>query len=114
MLNGEKKIAESWNLGPYDNEFCNVEKVVNIAQKNWDKIEIEFKKNKKYHEAKLLRLNSSKAYDLLKWGNLWDINKTVKYTIDWYKSFIEKKEIITEHQIDSYVSLAQKNQSIWT
>ena len=54
----------------------------------------DFEKKKKM-ENNLLKLNSNKSYRLLGWKNLLSFNKTISYTVDWYKNYkFNKKKFI--------------------
>jgi CDP-glucose 4,6-dehydratase len=39
------------------------------------------------HEAKFLRLNCDKAYQVLGWSPSWGLHQTVKATSEWYAEF---------------------------
>ena len=52
----------------------------------------DFEKRKKM-ENNLLKLNSNKSYRLLGWKNLLSFNKTISYTVDWYKNYKFNKKI---------------------
>lgn len=114
LLQKEKIFADSWNLGPDENEFNSVSEVVNIAKKHWIKINFKFQKNNVLHEAKLLKLNSNKAYNLLNWKSIWKLEEAVEKTILWYKEFEEKNIIYTENQLKEYVKIAKKEKLIWS
>jgi dTDP-D-glucose 4,6-dehydratase len=49
------------------------------------------KKNKKKPESKFLNLNSSKANNLLKWKNKYNIKMTLRLTADWYHDNINNR-----------------------
>ena len=56
-------------------------------------------------ENNLLKLNSNKSYRLLGWKNLLSFNKTISYTVDWYKNYkFNKKNLLyfSQHQIKSF------------
>ena len=36
------------------------------------------------------------------WGTILDINQTIKLTADWYKSFYNKRNNLSNDQIDNY------------
>ena len=114
LLLKDKIFADSWNLGPSKNEFNSVAEVVNIAKKHWGKINFEFQENKDLHEAKLLKLNSNKAYNLLNWKSIWKLEEAVEKTVLWCKEFEEKNIISTEIQLEEYIHVAKKEKLTWT
>ncbi len=53
------------------------------------------------HEAAFLRLDIDKAKKILRWRPTFDIDQTLKLTLDWYRSFYNKEDVIgiTNQQI---------------
>jgi CDP-glucose 4,6-dehydratase len=113
LLEGKKEIADNWNFGPSDTANLTVQEVTKHTKKHWDIIMYEIDKGSHPHEAKLLRLDSSKANSLLKWKSVWDNNKTFEKTVNWYKNFYTSKKVITEEDLESYISDALKAGLIW-
>jgi CDP-glucose 4,6-dehydratase len=72
----------SWNFGPNKNSF---KKVIDIIKyiKKLKKFEYSLKKNNKFKETNILKLNSSKAKEKLKWNSKWSLNQSLKETIEW-------------------------------
>ncbi|PQM55886.1 MAG: CDP-glucose 4,6-dehydratase, partial [Rhodobacteraceae bacterium] len=44
---------------------------------------------------------------------IWDIKKTVQYTIEWYRMHLEENFVITDEQIKRYLNTAKENELIW-
>ena len=112
LFQNRKEFAEPWNFGPSYNSNITVRELVNIVKKRWNDIEVEFEKPKIY-ESKYLMLDSSKAYNKLKWKPVWGIDLTINNTIDWYKNYYEKKIVKTDDQIENFIQDAQKNKISW-
>ena len=72
----------SWNFGPNKNNF---KKVIDIIRyiKKLKKFEYSLKKNNKFKETSILKLNSSKAKNKLKWVSKWSLNQSLKETVEW-------------------------------
>jgi dTDP-D-glucose 4,6-dehydratase len=102
----KSKIIPSWNFGPLKKNCKKVRFIVDLLIKEWgtSNQKIQFKKNKNFHESKLLSLNIEKAKRELLWLPKLTLGETIKFTIDWYKYFFlnKKSEDITNHQIDYY------------
>lgn len=114
LLQGEKVFAGPWNFGPAIDVEATVLDVLTRMQKQWSKIQYQIEKNNNNpHEAHLLKLDCSKANFILKWKNLWNIEKTIAETTEWYQSYYEKNKVITENQIDEYVKEARRNKVEW-
>ena len=81
-----KDFSEGWNFGPSDNKDKSVSWIVNKlfelwgAEKNWT-----HDRNFNPHEATNLILDSSKAFNKLKWNPRWGINIALNRTVNWYK-----------------------------
>ena len=64
--------------------------------------------NKIINETKVLVLDTSKAKKVLKWKTRLKVKDALKLTIEWYRSFYEKKlkknsiEDLTDNQILNY------------
>ncbi len=111
-----KDYAEAWNFGPSLKQNM---KVINLAKiflkKMNSKSNILIKKkdkrfnNKKLSifESKYLNIDSNKIFRKLSWKPRLTINDSVDLTIQWYKSFRNKKDLykLTNQQIKNYLSL---------
>jgi len=55
-------------------------------------------------ESSILRLDNSKARNLLGWRPLLDIEATLKWTSSWYRAFLEDQNMkeLTIKQIDEF------------
>ena len=61
--------------------------------------------NNKYHEAKLLMLDSSKSMSKIKWSSKFDTNAAIKKTIKWYKRYYSELDMLdfTKNEIYNYM-----------
>jgi len=111
LLEGRKEFAEAWNFGPVSNESVSVFEVVNLIKKYWNKVDFKIlEKTTELHEANLLKLDCSKAYNKLKWKPSWNWEKAVEKTISWYKEFYENNTVISENNMNEYIrSTIDKN-----
>ena len=107
IISKSKRICRALELCPSYNSNITVRELVNIVKKRWNDIEVEFEKPKIY-ESKYLMLDSSKAYNKLKWKPVWGIDLTINNTIDWYKNYYEKKIVKTDDQIENFIQDAKK------
>ena len=105
LLDGEKEFAEGWNFGPDDTGNIDVESVLRGMQTGWDKLEYEIMTDKDNpHEAGLLRLDCSKARAKLKWKPVWDIDKTLAATAQWYKEYYTNGQISSISDLNQYMT----------
>jgi CDP-glucose 4,6-dehydratase len=112
LLEGQKEFAEAWNFGPDPQNCISVGQLVELVKKEWKNIQLTFVPSQ-LHEAAFLKLDCSKAGQILKWKPIWNIEQTVKTTVDWYKSFYQKNELQTCLNIENYISDAKQAGLIW-
>ncbi|WP_363350357.1 CDP-glucose 4,6-dehydratase [Methylocystis echinoides] len=57
------------------------------------------------HEARLLRLDTAKARELVHWTPLLDFQQAAQWTAHWYRAFVDGADMadVTQQQIDRYL-----------
>ncbi|MBO1224501.1 MAG: CDP-glucose 4,6-dehydratase [Candidatus Scalindua sediminis] len=114
LLEGKREFASAWNFGPENSSCINVQEVTKFIRQYWDKVEMVIDEEQgKFHEAGLLKLDSSKASLDLDWAPVWDIDKTVKKTVEWYDEYITAKKINSDGDIVDYVNNAKAMELPW-
>jgi len=114
MFEADASVADAWNFGPSVNSNVTTEKLISLMNSEWPKIIGEYAPDPcAKHEAGLLMVDSTKAKKMLDWAPVWDIAKTVRYTVEWYRTFIETNEVITDRQIDLYMDNAIESNAAW-
>ena len=75
---------------------------------------IEKKNKRKFHRSGLLKLNSNKAKDKLKWSCKLSFKKTIELVTNWYREYCNKKDkkIITISQVILYETFKKKSHQI--
>lgn len=102
------EFASGWNFGPEEINTKTVEWVISEMAKNWGGDAAWMLDEKlQPHEAHLLKLDISKAKNILRWRPKIDISKCLKLTIDWEKSRLNQQNMhkITLDQIQAYMGL---------
>jgi len=104
-----EQFSEPWNFGPKPDKKLTVEQIVKKIIKQWSKGKYQIhstKKDKEYHESKILMLNSTKANKLLKWRSIYTNNESLFETTEWYKQFHNKSNMrdISIKQIQKYMN----------
>lgn len=104
LLEGNTAFAESWNFGPDDDGVQTVRDVVRRMHDVWGAIRAEFRPDPTApHEARLLKLDCSKARARLGWKPVWGSQATAQLTADWYRYWYERGRVISAEDIQRYV-----------
>ena len=115
MIVGEKIMkreidkVSAFNFGPDDEKAYSVLDIVKYIVHTFGKniediIELE---NPKFYESDYLQLDSTKAKDVLNWHPLFNIEKSIEKTSEWYKEYYSSKnpkEISNKH-LNEYIKL---------
>lgn len=104
----KKNLYLNWNFGPNKKSNLDTLNIIKIASKFIDsKYVINDKSQNKLKESKYLNLNSSRSRRLLKWQPIYNIEKSIQETINWYQVYFDNpKSIIkvTDRIIHSYIN----------
>lgn len=102
--------CEGWNFGPSDADAQPVSHLVTRMVELWGP-GAEWRQDLQpgMHEARLLRLDSSKARAKLKWHPRWTLDTALEKTMEWYREFYRAPQpdtpavrSLTQTQIASY------------
>lgn len=108
LLEGKKTLADNWNFGPDDQTALTVHEVVQKIQQQWPELRCTMKEDlNDYHEAQLLKLDSTKARTQLQWKNIWDSQATFEKTINWYQQYYKNGKVVSEDDLNDYVADAR-------
>ncbi|MDI1305930.1 MAG: CDP-glucose 4,6-dehydratase [bacterium] len=114
IIEGDVAVARGWNFGPENNDILTVKTVIEMASEVWNELKFDFPiMNNQLHEASLLRLDCTKANQLLNWYPVWGMNEVIQKTIYWYKDFYLNKQIRTELDLIEYIMAAKAKDIIW-
>lgn len=100
-----KNLAGSYNFGPEKGDIIKNIELVNLFNENLkNKFKIAIKKDNRYYEADILKLNTEKAKKVLKWKPYFDVEKAIELTAKWYDTFIDGGDAneVMEKQILNY------------
>ena len=104
LYEGDKKYAGAWNFGPNDEMSCSVENMVQRALLYLGRGTYVIVPDKTKPEAGILRLDISKAKELLGWAPRIDLATSLRWTFEWYKSHYEKQNAgeVADRQINDF------------
>jgi len=112
-----KKYSGGWNFGPVESNSATVrqliDSMINISKKG--RYEVPQTGNAP-HEARLLKLDISKANALLKWRPVLNFNETVDFTVKGYLDELDNQNDLyrfRKAQLDDYLKLARMKEISW-
>lgn len=113
--------GENLNFGPKTAKNFTVKELLIELSKHWNfnnlKDIYKITNDIPFNEAKLLKLNSEKAFTRLEWQASLDYKDSIRFTGEWYYNFYKKNENmanITLAQIIEYENIARKKGLKWT
>lgn len=98
-----KAFSGAWNFGPDSDHSKSVLWVINKLKELNPKALIKFDENEGPYESKVLKLDSSKAKEKLKWKPRWNISRALEETSAWY-NYNNNIIDISINQINSYLN----------
>ena len=111
LLAGERRSADAWNFGPFDDDAQPVSYIVDhmvaaLGGPGW-----EIAPGDHPHEAGLLRLDSAKARAELGWRPVLGLTEALNWIALWHRAFArgENARDITVEQIKVYSARSQSS-----
>lgn len=103
-----KKFSEAWNFGPDENDMISVLKITEFLSYLWeDEASWEFDSSRNPHEAHCLRLDCSKARNILGWSPKLNVQKALEWTMEFYRKYHREEDVlqllkkqITRYELD--------------
>ena len=106
LLENPGKFSGAYNFGPLPNDFLSVQALVKQAIDVWQSGHYEVQTfDIQLHEAGILKLDISKAFDHLKWQPKLSSTEAIKWTLEWYKQNDQNVKSYTFDQIRRYQAL---------
>lgn len=106
LLNKDINACTSFNFGPAIEDVKTVEQMCIYAKQSWTDIKETFVENKdNKHEAGLLKLDNTKAREVLGWSPLMTSQDATNMTIEWYREYYLKSLVSTADNIKAFEKL---------
>ena len=108
MWNEGKEFSQGWNFGPTQDEEKPVKWIIEYIKKHInEKMNLDTDESIQPHEEKYLRLDCSKAINELEWRSKMTLEKTLLYTLNWYKEYMKNSDMkeFSERQIDEFMAI---------
>lgn len=102
-------FASGWNFGPADEDAKPVQWIVERMVALWGggaSWQLDTSADR-VHEARYLKLDCSKARQLLTWSPVWGLNEALNKIVEWQKSALHQRDVhaITLQQVVEYEKL---------
>ena len=109
--------AGAWNFGPSPQSNVTVREVVERIIQTWGSGSWqESQAGGQPHEAKFLKLDCTKANNLLKWYPAYSIDQTLKVTTAWYRQYYHRNGDMCGYSlrdIEDYARAAKRQGIVW-
>lgn len=114
LLQGDKTFAEAWNFGPEPEGNRTVAEVLAKLEQHWPDLRWQVRDQPQQpHEATLLYLDSAKARSRLHWQPVWQIDRTLAATVEWYRAWLEQGQVASRQQLAAYIEAATQANIQW-
>ena len=102
LLDSGETFAVGWNFGPAEDDVWPVRRIVEFLVPGGEGVNIS--NAPQPHEAKTLRLDSSKARDRLDWQPVWTVEQALAATVQWHRAWRDGKDMnrICRNQIVAF------------
>ncbi|MFM2482045.1 CDP-glucose 4,6-dehydratase [Celerinatantimonas sp. YJH-8] len=83
-----------WNFGPHSSDAKPVQYIVEKLAKLWgNNASWCIEEGQHPHEAHYLKLDCSKAAQLLNWHPRWNLNRTLEMIVNWHQSWLSNTDM---------------------
>ena len=113
LLAGDTTCADAWNFGPDGERNRTVEQVLGDLARTWPQLRWQVTSSPQAPEARLLQLDTAKAKMHLGWRPVWNLEKAVHHTADWYRRWLELGEVPSADQLNAYITDAVAADLAW-
>lgn len=105
LYTGGSPFAEAWNFGPQDEDCKTVQWMLDHMVSLWGNgASWQLDENSHPHEARLLKLDCSKAKAELKWEPRWHVDQALEKIISWHHAWLKGQDMKENclKEIDQY------------
>ena len=117
LIADDARYRGAWNFGPAETDPATVEQLVRGLLDRWPDhtTRVVIQRDRARHEARLLRLDCSKAQQDLGWRATWDNARMLDAVVEWYRDFYSGADVHDTclQQIERYVADAARQSVAW-
>ena len=102
----KNKKSSILNFGPSENDFKEVNYIVNYFKESFPQLNIKVKETQSFKETEILKLDSNLAMKSLSWKNKFNIQATLEITSNWYRKYLENENMqkLCEIELDNFLT----------
>lgn len=107
LWDDKEKYSEAWNFGPRDDDVKPVEWIMEHMVDYWGEgASWTLDDKPQLHEARLLKLDISKARSRLNWTPTWSLDTALKKIVSWHRAWLYGSDVRQQcmDEIEEYVS----------
>jgi len=111
LADGGERFARAWNFGPDASDDASVADVAQRVAALWgDAAQVEPAARSDWHEAGLLRLDSTAARSELGWAPRWSLQQALEQTVAWQRAWLRADDMqaVSREQIATYARSASQ------
>ena len=98
---------------PMEKETVRLSRCSEHLARTWPRLRWQLASGPQPHEAALLQLDSAKAKMHLGWRPVWDLEKAIHHTANWYRQLLEVGEVSSAEELAAYVADAVNSRLVW-
>lgn len=108
LASAPASAAEAWNFGPFDRSTVSVRALAESVVRHWGSGTVDYAQQEPgLHEAGLLAVDWGKARARLGWMPRFDLDESVRLTVEWYRSYYADPSSageVTRRQLRDYLA----------
>lgn len=111
LYNDGHRYGEGWNFGPEDSDVKSVRWIADYLTKSWgDGATWQQTNEDQPHEAHHLKLDCSKANNILGWVPRWSLQDALDSIVTWYRAYVADEDMraVCYAQIEAYLAAAER------
>jgi CDP-glucose 4,6-dehydratase len=113
LLAGDQACARAWNFGPGAADNRSVADMLALMHPHWPQLRWEITPKPQPHEAGLLYLDSTQANTALGWRPVWNLERCLEATAQWYRALQDEQRLLTCEQLGQFVADARTAGCLW-
>jgi CDP-glucose 4,6-dehydratase len=105
-----QRFSSAWNFGPAEEDARPVSWIANELAFAWGHGAMwACDQQPRFHEAQLLKLDTSKAQQQLDWHPILPLRDSLGWIVEWYRAFRDKEDVegVTRLQIERYAHVLE-------